>query len=499
VDEGNGVEEVTMTMSARLDAAGPPAAAAVGVFGVLVGAAWAWSPSIWYDEAATLSAVRRPFPDMLDLTGHVDAVQGLYYVLAKSWTALAGDSITSLRLLSALGLGITAALTMRLTGRLSTPTAALVAGLAVVLLPGVSWSAVEARSFAWSAALAVLSTYLLVLAHQRRHLRIWVAYAVVLTTSNWLFLFSAPMMAVHGIALFLTDRRLPRGWVASAVTATLATVPLALAGFGQRYQISHIDLSLGEVAVRVLGAQTFMGPGYSAHERTILLAAGAVTAVLVTVVVASGMVRRRRLGPHDPLLLPLVWTWAVVPTLVIAGPHLLGAQVYHVRYLTYSVPAVAILVGVGLSTYDGVRRLALAAVLVVAVIPPLLSHHLPGAKSGEDYRGLAALAETWDVDAVVFAGAGSRSIKVAYPEPFRGTEDLVLHRSATSSDTLFGLNAQPRSLRAVHVRGKTVLYYWRSDHPPDRYGERLRRLGCRPAVHTVRTIRWRFSATVLSC
>ena len=482
-----------------VNGSGAPAlrvATLVGVFGFLVGAAWAGSPSVWFDEAATQSAVRRPIGDLLGLLGQVDAVHGLYYVFARVWASLAGDSITSLRVLSALGLGVTAALTVRLTGRLSTPLTALVAGTSVVLLPGISWAGVEARSFAWSAALAVVSTYVLVLARERRHFGMWAAYAAALTASNWLFLLSAPMIAVHGIALLLTDRRLPRGWVAAAATATVATIPLVSLAYGQREQISHIDLSLGELAGRVLGAQTFTGPGFRSHDRGGWIVAGAVTAVLVTVVVASAVVRKRRLDPHDPLLLPLAWTWAVLPTLVIAGPHLWGAQVYQVRYLTYSVPAVAILVGIGLSTYAGVFRVALAGVLVLVVLPGLLSHHLPEAKSGEDYRGLAGLADTWNVDAVVFSGAGSRGIEVAYPAPFRGTEDLLIRQSAAASETLFGVNEPPRSLRAGQVTRKTVLQYQRTDRPSDAHALRLRRLGCRSVT---RIVRWRFNATLYTC
>jgi len=474
----------------------PLAAAAVGGSGVLVGAAWAGNPSVWFDEAATLSAVRRPRGEVLDLVGHVDAVHGLYYLLAQGWTNLAGDSVTSLRLLSALGLGVTAALTVRLTDRLSTPPAALAAGVSVVVLPGISWAGVEARSYAWSAALAVLSTHLLVLARHRRRLRSWVAYAVVLTTANWLFLFSAVMIAVHGIALFLADRRLPRGWVAAAASATAATIPLVWLAYGQRNQISHIDLSLSEVAVRVLGAETFTGPGFRSHGRGVWIGVGTVTAVLVTGVVASGVLRRRRLGPHDRFLLPLVWTWAMLPPLAIAGPNLWGAQLYQVRYLTYAVPAVAILVGVSLSAYAGLRRNVLAAALVLTVVPALLLHHLPSAKSGEDYRGLAALAETWSVDAVVFSGPGSRGIKVAYPASFHGTEDLILRRTATASDTLFGVNAPPRSLRSGDLAGKTILHYQRTEHRPDAYAQRMLRLGCRRVAETVR---WRFTATVLNC
>ena len=190
-----------------------------------------------------------------------------------------------------------------------------------------------------------------------------------------------------------------------------------------------------------------------------------------------------------------MWTWAVVPTLLIAGPRLWGAQLYEVRYLAYSAPAVAILVGVGVSTYAGVVRRALVAALVLAAVPTLLAHHLPGAKSDEDYRGLAALAETWRADAVVFSGAGSRGIEVAYPAPFRETEDLLLRWSATESDTLFGVNVPARWIQPADVAGKAVLQYRMTDgRPADPYARRLHRLGCRVEATAAR---WRFTAVLL--
>jgi mannosyltransferase len=451
---------------------------------------------VWFDEAATLSAVRRPLSQLPGLVSQVDAVHGLYYLVAHGWSGLVGDSITAMRLLGALGVGVTAALVVLLTKRLATSRTAIVAGVSVVLLPGVSWAGVEARSYAWAAALAVLSTYLLVIARQRPRVGLWIAYAVALAASHWWFLLSAPMIGVHGLALILADRRLPRGWVTAAAAATMATLPLAQLAYHQRQQISHIRLSPSDVALRVLGAQTFTGSGFRSEHREWWLFAGAVLAALVTFVVASGVVRRRRLGPHDRLQLPLAWSWAVVPTVAIAGPHLWGAQLYQVRYLTYSVPAVAILVAVGLSTYRPGLRRVLSAALVLTAVPGVVGHHLPDAKSGEDYRGLAALADSWEVDAVVFSGAGSRGIKVSYPAPFRGTRDLILQRSATESDTLFGVNAPPRRLQRREVAGEVLLHYERSDQRPDRYAPRLRRLGCRPSDVVVR---WRFRATLLLC
>ena len=37
--------------------------------------------SYWRDEAATMSAVRRPFAELVRMLGHIDAVHGTYYMI----------------------------------------------------------------------------------------------------------------------------------------------------------------------------------------------------------------------------------------------------------------------------------------------------------------------------------------------------------------------------------------------------------------------------------
>jgi mannosyltransferase len=483
-------------MGSKPEVEGATVAVLVGVAGFLVGAAWAGRPSAWYDEAATRSAVVRPVDELPDLLANIDAVHGLYYLVASGWAVVAGDSITALRVLSALGLGATAALTACLARRLATPATSWAAGLSVVLLPGMSWAGVEARSYAWSAALSVLSSLVLVAARERGGAMRWGGYAVVLTVSSWWFLFSVTMVVVHGTALAVADRRVPRGWLAAAAISSAATVPLLVVAFGQRGQVGHIDLTAGEVVVRVLGGQAFTGPAFRSHGDPLWYATGAALAVLATAVVVSGVVRRGRIGRRDPLLLPLAWTWATLPTLAVVGAHLAGGEIYQVRYLTFTAPAVALLVGVGLATYSGGARVLLAAALVLAAVPGVVSHHVAGAKSAEDYRGMAALAASWRADAVVFSGAGSRGIAISYPGPFRATEDVLLHRSPADSGTLFGSNVRAGVVRRADVAGRRILQFQRAGTAGDAYARRLDRLGCRVVAETGRG---RYRATLLQC
>jgi mannosyltransferase len=60
----------------------------VAVFAIVVSAAGAARPSLWFDEAATISAGTRSVPELWRLLGNIDAVHGLYYLLMHGWFAV---------------------------------------------------------------------------------------------------------------------------------------------------------------------------------------------------------------------------------------------------------------------------------------------------------------------------------------------------------------------------------------------------------------------------
>ena len=80
-----------------------PALAALVVGGYRLGA-----PSLWRDEAYTISAAHRSVGQIFALLGHVDAVHGPYYLGMHFVVSLLGTSAVALRLPSLLGMVITA-------------------------------------------------------------------------------------------------------------------------------------------------------------------------------------------------------------------------------------------------------------------------------------------------------------------------------------------------------------------------------------------------------
>ncbi|MCQ0008451.1 hypothetical protein [Actinomadura madurae] len=67
------------------------------------------TPSLWLDEAATISMTTRSYGDMLRVFPHLDLVHALYYLVMKPWVAVFGTGETAMRLPSALAMAAAAA------------------------------------------------------------------------------------------------------------------------------------------------------------------------------------------------------------------------------------------------------------------------------------------------------------------------------------------------------------------------------------------------------
>src|SRR5215813_10863897 len=83
--------------------------AMVAVFAVAVSAAGAARPSLWFGEAATISASTRLVPELWRLLHNIDAVHGLYYLVMHGWFAMFPATEFWSRLSSCLAVGVAAA------------------------------------------------------------------------------------------------------------------------------------------------------------------------------------------------------------------------------------------------------------------------------------------------------------------------------------------------------------------------------------------------------
>ncbi|MBS1907809.1 MAG: glycosyltransferase family 39 protein, partial [Actinobacteria bacterium] len=417
----------------------------IGLFAVAVSAAGSWIPSLWGDEAASLMSATRPLPSLVHMLSYVDAVHGLYYLGLHAWIDVFGSSAFSIRFPSALAMGVCAAAVVWLCGRFGTARFAVLAGVFTAVLPRLAYAGEEARSYAMTAAFAAVVCVILVEIARRGNRAVggWIAYGVVLAVGIWLFLYFA-LMVVPVAVVVLCSAPLRQRWRAAAVStaaALLAASPLAWFGFLQRRQIAFIgqrETITPEVLLRNMWFQDWW---FAVIAWALILVAAGFFAVEV--------VRIRRSGsPLGLRLETIALAWMVLPMglLVAASPFVSG---YTARYGTYSAPAVAIMMALGVRCLVRLRwrraGAALAALAVVIAATPVgVSQRGPYAKNGSDWNDIAAVISANAVpgDGIVFDDGArpsqrTRLAKETNPTAFRNTTDLLLRTHYPDSYTWY--------------------------------------------------------------
>jgi mannosyltransferase len=395
------------TLTSLIPARAP---ALVGAFAFLVSLIAISNPGIWYDEAATISSATRSWPQLLAEIQTVDAVHALYYAGMHVWFDLVGYSPFSLRLPSAIAVGLAAAFTSVLGRQLGL---GVLGGLVFAVLPRTIWMGGEGRSYAFTAAAAVIMTVALVHALRSGSRRSWVLYGALVAVSCVLFVYLGLIVAAHLIAA----RRRLRQFAGSVASAGLILVPFALWALSQKQQIQWISPIRDETIEDVFGEQWFMS--------------SVVFAVVGWALLLIGGWKLRR-----SILIPLI----VLPTVILLVVTAVGFNVYIPRYLSMSLPFVAIVMAAAFG-----RRLIALAVLVAIAVPSLVSLRAVESKEYSSWQAVASLVEEQKTDdtAIIYGTvykhptATARVIQYAYPHEFAGTSDPQLLVSAAASGRLW--------------------------------------------------------------
>lgn len=369
---------------------------AVAVFAVALCAAGAARPSLWFDEAATISAATRSIPQLWDLIGHIDAVHGLYYLGMHGWFAVFPATEFWSRFSSCLAIGGAAAGVVVLGRQFSGRTVSVCAGVLFAMLPRVTWAGIEARSYSWSTLAAVWLTVLLITAIRRDHRALWAAYGALLVVSTVLNIYVVLIVIPHAAALALLGNRRARvRWAVVSTIAVLIVVPFILWCRSQSFQVGWISpLGLHTVTEVVLEQ-------YFDHSVAFALVAAA---MLIAPLVVS------RLRPTDSAIRRLVViaaVWVVAPTAVLLVYSAVAQPLYYPRYLCFTTPAMALLLAVCVVAVARSREwiTAALAVFALAATPNYITvQRGPYAKEGMDFSQVADVisAHSSPGDCIVF-------------------------------------------------------------------------------------------------
>ena len=420
-----------------------------GLAATTVGAAWSWRPSFWFDEAATIAAADRSEVDILRLVLNFDAVHGLYYLAMHAWFSLVPINEFTARLPSAIAVGVGAAGMIVLGKLIATRQTAWAAAAAFTILPRTLWSAVEARSYALTAALAVWLTVVLVIAAKRRGAALWSLYALLLALAIVTFIYLSALVAAHVVTLLALRqaRRALYGLIPAAAAGFMLASPVIALSVSQGKQLSWISETRTSYPRAVLLEQWFTGSRMSATACAIVVACGIGVLLARPDCPASprAVPRKREVPPARPASSPgskrdAAWPlavavpWFVIPTASLLAYSAMHENIYQARYLTFTTPGVALLLGVCVTMLTHHRIRITVIVLTVLALASLLAsvaqrktYAKPG---GGDYSAIADViaAQAKPGDCVAFDTKPReplRAAAVAYPDAFAGLNDIA--------------------------------------------------------------------------
>jgi mannosyltransferase len=421
----------------------------VGVLAAAVSLSGAARPSFWYDEAATISAsYSRSLGQLWQMLSNVDAVHGLYYLLMHGWFQVVPPTEFWSRVPSGLAVGGAAAGVVVLGKQFSTRTVALSSGVVCGILPRATWAGIEARPYAFSMAAAVWLTVLLVYATRRDNAWVWLSYALVLATSILLDIYLALMLLAY-IAFLWSYRHSRKVLVRFAIASVLAcsaVIPFVIAAIGQVHQIIWVA-PIGRRTIEDVAVQQ-----YFERSPPFMI----VSALVVATAIVLWLCTSTRLVQTDRQLLTLAIAWLVIPTAVILTWSALAHPIYTPRYLCFTAPAMALVLGVciGALAVTPWAAAAIVSAFALAAGPNyVLAQRSPYAKYGMDYSQVADLISTKAApgdcllvnDTVTFMPAPMRPLLAARPDAYRKLIDLSLWQRATDNNDVFDTNLIPEA------------------------------------------------------
>jgi mannosyltransferase len=435
---------------------------AIGVAATIVSSIGSWIPSKWNDEAATQTAATRSLAQLWQMMHTVDAVHGTYYAFMHFWIIAFGTSNFALRAPSMIAVGVAGAGVVVLGRRLGTRRIAIWSGAVFMILPRVTWMGIEARSYAFTALVAVWLTIVFVRIVDRHHPKLWAIYAIIAGVGVMINVYLALLVLAHGVALVVSRRRrrqplrLVIGWGVAAIVAAVIAAPIVRLVVGQTGQLPFGPLNLTAVANTFLFQQYFTGAtptlGRSVpFPPTSLWAAAAILLAccgwaLMIAAVASRRIRATASHSKSLTLLTVTLPWILLPFVLLIGFSLTVTPIYTARYFSFTTPAVALLIGTTIASLSSRRnRIAVFAAIALLALPVFVSQRGPTSKNDTDWEQAAAVLQAHAKPGQdIYYGpirAGSTlstsKLRDAYPAAVTALHDITLKKTGAQNNALW--------------------------------------------------------------
>jgi mannosyltransferase len=334
-------------------------------------------PSFWNDEAATWAIGGHGFGDLLHVlrTSGGDRGAALYYGMAFVWMRTFGTSELALRSLSLVAAG-TAMVPFHACARRLTATPAAWAADAVLATSSFLLAyARDARAYSLAMLSVVVAVWMFLRAMESQSARDWWIFTFLAATAIYVHWFSALVVVALFVALFawgLEGRLRDRARTSVLALAVMVLPIVAVLLGGTNTGVDWIA-PLNVAELRALVSQ------FTGTSSPVLQVLVAIPLVVGLVAACNASLRHR--AP------PIAVMWFVLPVgltilISIVKPLLVA------RYLIVTLPAFALLVGLGVFRLARGRPARVAAMALALVV--LGSGNLSNLSNGEDWRAIVA-------------------------------------------------------------------------------------------------------------
>jgi mannosyltransferase len=244
-------------------------------------------------------------------------------------------------------------------------------------MPRLTWAATEARSYAFTALVAVSMLWLFLKATERGGSVAkfsWVAYTFLSALGTYLFIYLILLNIAFGLWLLFAQtslgERLKRErlrWAVSLGVQVAVTALILWRANSQQHQIHWLPPVDWRTVPEVLAGQVFwMAPAMAMVANGIIL------------VYILGTQGRSRSSRSTDALLTLSVS---IPTAIVLVYSLVKTTIYDARYFSYTAPMVAILLAAAIEKLFA-RRIAFAVTLVLVLLaaPAYIEFRTPSSK-----------------------------------------------------------------------------------------------------------------------
>lgn len=348
--------------------------------------------SFWRDEAVSMLYASRPIEGLFEYFVEIEASTAIHYLLLHFWLGI-GESEVWARLLS-VAVGVATVLPVAAVARrIAGPWAGAAAAFVFATMPFVVRFNQETRAYSLSMLCTAMLAWLLLRAVERPTAGRWLSYGCLAAIGMFVHFFVAFVVAANMLYL-LVSRSIPRG----AALVALG-VPLAIGGglllaavAGQR----HLDSFIAWIPAVVWD---------DLSRELVRVAGGSALAITLAAFAIYGLVVRYR----EPRMWMLV-LWLVLPFAIALTFSLAVQPVLVSRYLAVSIPALAILAGIGVGTVAP-RRGRVASALLLAVLV-VAANPTGYARPIEDWRSATSWIadEAHEGDRIAFGSDTGRTV-----------------------------------------------------------------------------------------